>query len=189
MNNQVHAVGRKSTKKSRTKKAYNDFLKRMATTKKSVTDRTKTIGRRLRKKKVAPIPLPTRKPVDELIVPESDMTSTVNYTDLVKAKEWWRPTKSCTIIGAKGSISLASAVNPLPVKSTIERARWIELTLVKSDMKSELFKAEIRQLKEWHRDSSLFDTPSFFERRRAFKKIKRWISGRLSKKSRIGIKK
>ncbi|KAI3382372.1 hypothetical protein SNEBB_008925 [Seison nebaliae] len=42
-------------------------------------------------------------------------------------------------------------------------------------------------MREWHRDSGLFDTPSFFERRRAFKKIKRWISGRLSKKSRIGI--
>ncbi|KAI3388448.1 hypothetical protein SNEBB_003178, partial [Seison nebaliae] len=29
----------------RTKKAYNDFVKRMVTVKKSVTDRTKTIGR------------------------------------------------------------------------------------------------------------------------------------------------
>ncbi|KAI3388510.1 hypothetical protein SNEBB_010165, partial [Seison nebaliae] len=63
-------------------------------------------------------------------------------------KEWWRPTKSCTIIGAKRSLSLANVANPLPVKSTIERARWIELTLVKSDMKSEVFKAEIRQLRE-----------------------------------------
>ncbi|KAI3387430.1 hypothetical protein SNEBB_000519 [Seison nebaliae] len=67
----------------RTKKAYNDFVKRMLTVKKSVTDRTKTIGRRFRKKKVAPIPLPSRTPVDELKIPESDMKSTVNYEDLV----------------------------------------------------------------------------------------------------------
>ncbi|KAI3387033.1 hypothetical protein SNEBB_007874 [Seison nebaliae] len=180
--NKVHVVRAKFTKKNRAKKAYGDFLKRMITAKKSVTDKSRTIVRRIKKKRVAPIPLPMRILADESKVPRSDMTSTVKYEDLVNAGEWRRPTQSCTIIGAKRSLSVVRAVYPLPVKTTSKTARWYKIRLANSDMKSEIFKNEIEELREWHRDSNLFKTPSYYKRKNKFDRMRRWISGKLSKK-------
>ncbi|KAI3381850.1 hypothetical protein SNEBB_006509 [Seison nebaliae] len=156
--NKVHAAGVVATKANkRSRKAYKEFLKRMATAKKSLTDIKQSIGKKLRKKrKVAPIPLPVREPLKGS-TSCSDLKSKVQYNDLVNAVEWRRPTKSCTILGAERSLSIVEVAHELPPKYTSKTGRWYRATLPDSDMKSEVNKEELWELKEWYLESGLFN--------------------------------